>query len=315
MKIVSCFSKLSEIKPLIEAGADELYCAIKPLDSFGRGVLPAGRLQAAADRIHALGGKLAVAANSMALLRDERGLRRFSNALLKADEAGVDAFIISNPSIFELIKNLKRPLRAKTHLSSVQPCFNSLAARVFIRRGISRLILPNQLSPKESAGIFAECRRAGVETEIFDYRFFGCTYVNGRCNLHNPVYHSFAGDLRGAAPCNRGIAAGCGMKTLNILPERSAEIPAIWTRFSARLARGGSPRIGNAAAFFDFFSMGADYLKYGTRRDDSRVKIRKAAELRRMLDLARALTRELGRNAARNEFVRRMTSWNGLEER
>ena len=297
------------------AGADELYCAVGPLPAFGPSVLNAGDLPAAVKKIHGLGKKLSLAANSIRLVYSKQGLRRCMDRFLEMDGAGVDAFIISSPSIFVMLENLKRPLCAELHLSSVQPCFNSMAARYFIRRGISRLILPNQLAPLEARAIFQECRAAGVETEVFDYRFFGCAYINGRCNLHNPEFHTFVKNIKGAALCRCGAGAGkiTGMKALDAAPGRAGETAALWTRFSRRMNGGGAPRIGNAAAFFDFFTMGADYLKYGTRPDPSRLKIQKVKALRSMLGLAEELSRNLGPAKARAAFIERMTRWNGLE--
>lgn len=314
MKIVSCFSRGSEITPLILAGADELYCAVKPLPGFGPGVFNARELPAAVKKIHGLGKKLSLAVNAMRLEYSKQGLRRVMDRFIEMDGAGVDSFIISSPSIFEMVKDLKKPLRAELHLSSVQPCFNSLAARFFIRMGISRLILPNQLAPLEARAIFGECRAAGVETEIFDHRFFGCPYVNGRCNLHNANHHTFVKKIKGAALCRCGADDGraIGMKALDAAPGRAGEAAALWARFSRRLAGGGAPRMGSAASFFDFFTMGANYLKYGTRCDPSHTKIEKVKALRSMLGLAEGLSRNLSPAEARAAFTERMAGWGGL---
>jgi hypothetical protein len=311
MKIVSCFSRLSEIAPLAAAGADELYCAVADIPSYGHGALRGG-LRAAAKAAHARGLKLSLAVNSLRLPYSKKQMAEFAGRLERAAGDGVDSFIVASPSVFTLFQELKRPLPVPVHLSSVQPCFNSRAARYFIRLGVSRLILPNQLSAQEAAEIFRECRAAGVETEIFDYRFFGCVYVNGRCNLHDPIFHTFTHGKEGDGLCRcGGPGAKLNVKASEVAPGRAAETPALARRLYARMTCGGPPRLANAASFFDFFAMGTNYLKYGTRKDPSGVKIRKVEELRAMLDLAESLTGKLPPKAARAAFISRMTGWRG----
>ncbi|MCM2267058.1 MAG: U32 family peptidase [Elusimicrobiales bacterium] len=314
MKIVSCFSRADEIAPLAEAGADELYCAVADIPSYGFGVLRGG-LATAVTRAHRLGKKVSLAVNSMRLTYSRAQMLQFAGRLRQAAEHGVDAFIVASPAVFELFRELKEKVPAPVHLSSVQPCFNSGTARYFIRLGISRLILPSQVAPAEAAGILRECRAAGVETEIFDYRFFGCVYVNGRCNLHDPVFHTFTSGKEGDAMCRcgAGTAGRLEVRPADVAPARAALAPALARRLYTRMTCGGPPRLANAAAFFDFFRGGVDFLKYGTRRDPSGVKVRKVRELRALLDLAEALKASLPAAAARAEFIRRMSAWRGLE--
>jgi len=313
MKIVSCFSRLSEIEPLAAAGADELYCAVADLPSFGYGVLKGGGLKAAARKAHALGKKLSLAVNSMRITYAAGQMKTFAARLERAAADGVDSFIVASPSVFELFSRLKRPLPGPVHLSSVQPCLNSLTARYFIRLGISRLILPSQVAPLECAEIFKECRAARVETEVFDYRFFGCVYVNGRCNLHDPVFHTFREGAGQPALCRCAAGKGPSVKPVGIAPGSGPEALRLTRRLYSRMTCSGPPRLNNAAAFFDFFTMGTNYLKYGTRADTPEVKVRKVKELRAMLDLAEGLSRDLPRSGARAAFIDRMTRWRGLE--
>lgn len=305
MKITSCFIKLAEIEPLIKAGADELYCAVDPVPSFCYGSLPDIKtLKAAAERTHALGKTLAVAVNAVAHVYPAGRPDRLYGLLRELDGCGVDAFIAANPFLPPLDARLYPPLKARVHLSSVQPCFNSAAARFFIRRGISRIILSTQLSPYEARGIFRECRAAGAETEIFDYRFCGCTYINGRCDLHLPVFHTLRRSSCHAAPCRAGTPRAIKTAEGNAAPGETAALQKL---LADRLVRPPLPH--NAAAFFDHFLAGADYLKYGARLDPSELKARKVAEMRAMIDLAENLCGDLGKTKARKVFLERMAAW------
>jgi hypothetical protein len=311
MKIVSCFSSLKELTPLAEAGADEFYTAVGDLPAFHSGTLPGPDLEPAVKKVRALGKKMALAVNSMLATATRRQLAAIERRVRALDALGVDAFIVSNPYLLDLFSGPGRRLRAQLHLSSVQPVFNSLSAAFFARFGISRLILPNQLSPDEARGILSFCRAEGIETEIFDYRFFGCVFVNGRCNLHTGIYHTFRRNTPEGALCRCGSGAELPVRPFDIDPARAAEAPAAARRVARRMGCGGAPRLYNAASFYDFFRLGAGWLKYGVRLDPPKVKERKVRALREMADLAETLTLDLGPAAGREEFIRRMTAWKG----
>lgn len=299
-----------EIAPLIEAGADELYTSAPGLPSFDASALRGMKIEAAFRKIHALGKKALVAVNSQHMLFDSRGLRALADRVYALDCAGADAFIVSSPSLLSLLRSSGRRLRADLHLSSVQPCFNTAALRFFLGFGIKRLILPTQLAALEAAEIFKLCRREKIETEIFDYRFFGCAYVNGRCNLHLPRFHTFKKGAKGGSLCRcGGPQHALPLKPFAIAPERAGEVPAISRRLALRMGGGGAPRFYNAASFFDFFSLGAGWLKYGVRAAPADEKVRSVRALRAMADLAGNLSEAHGRKKARGLFIERMTAW------
>lgn len=315
MRIVSCYTDISEIEPLIEAGADELYTSVQGLPSFAEHFLSGGTavLKQAFRLIHSRGGKALVAMNAMRVDRSEAGMRRLALAAERLENEEADAFIVANPALFDLLRNGPRPVKTPLHLSSVQPCFNSGTLKFFLRFGINRLILPSQLAPLEAAELLRLCRREGIETEIFDYRFFGCVYVNGRCGLHKPVFAGPAGgDVPEGSFCRCGPGPGAlSASPFDILSKRAGEAPALARRVALRMGRGGAPRFYNAASFYDFFRLGVGWLKYGVRTDPPAEKVRKVRALRAMADLAERLTRELGAAEARTEFIRRMTAWKG----
>jgi hypothetical protein len=313
MKIVSCFSDLKELEPLAAAGADEFYTAVRALPAFGSGFLPRPALKPAIKKAHALGKKIALAINAMHAPATAAKRAFIMRTVRELDDAGMDAFIVSNPYLLELLSDRSRPLRAKLHLSSVQPVFNSMSAAFFAGRfPLSRIILPSQLAPPEARKILAFCGARGIETEIFDYRFFGCPYINGRCQLHQPIYYTLKSKMREGSLCRINAGPG-GLVKIGAIeaPDRAGEIPALAKRLASRLTRGGAPRLSNAAAFFDFFSSGVQYFKYGTRLDSPKVKAGKVGALRSMLDLAERLSSSLPRDDARRAFIKEMTKWDG----
>jgi len=311
MKIVSCFTRLEELEPLAEAGADEFYTAIGELPAFSFGFLPFNRLRPAIEKAHALGKPVALAVNAIRS-PSFKNPAAVPEKVRMIDAMGIDAFIVSSPHLLESLSSGGPRLRARLQLSSVQPVFNSMCAAFFARFGISRIILPNQLTEPEARKIVSFCRKRSIETEIFDYRFFGCAYVNGRCHLHKPVYYRLTADMSDGSMCRinadpRGLV---GIRTLEA-PARAKELPAVVRRLETRLAGGGAPRLSNAASFFDFFSSGVQYLKYGTRHDSLKFKVGKVKALRAMLDLAEKLSSSLPKTEARRAFIKELTRWDG----
>lgn len=315
MKIVSCFSSLEEIAPLAAAGADELYCAVKPLPSFGEvsALGDISEFKRAARRARGLGLKICVAVNALRVKCTVPEAQRLAALCAEAEHYGADAFIISNISALRIFADYKFKPKAALHLSSVQPCFNSAAAAFFIRLGFSRLILPNQLAPREAGALLQLCREKKIETEIFDYRFFGCAYINGRCHLHLPEYYTLNSRVPDGSLCRVNTPIGKNLKLLNLAKgdANAALARSAARRLSSRLACGGAPRMANAASFFDFFTAGIDYLKYGTRQDPPAVKTQKVKQVRAMISLAEKLSTDLGAEKAKDAFIERLTAWKG----
>ena len=315
MKIISCFSDLKEIGPLAAAGAAELYCAVKPLIAFGEAAsLPdISEFRRASRRAHGLGLKISVAVNALRLRCNVSEAQRMAAICAEADDAGADAFIISNLSALKIFSDYGFKPKAALHLSSVQPCFNSVAAAFFIRLGFSRLILPNQLAPREAGALLRLARKKRIETEIFDYRFFGCAYINGRCHLHQPVFYRLRARRPEGSLCRVNIPVGKRLKLLDLVKgETNAALARTAARtLSARLACGGAPRMANAAAFYDYYTAGVNFLKYGTREDSPAVKVQKVGKVRDMLALAEKLSADLGAEKARDVFIEKMTAWKG----
>lgn len=309
MKIVSCFSDLKELEPLARAGADEFYTAAEGLLPFSSGTLPPEHLAAAVKRAHRLGRRISIAVNTLLATATVRQLAAIERRVLALDALGADAFIFGNPY---LLAKFSGRLRAQLHLSSLQPVFNSLSAAFFARFGVSRIILPNQLAPAEASRLLAFCRGKGIETEIFDYRFFGCAYVNGRCQLHRPGHYTLRESMSEGMLCRINARPGGLVRALRPdEPARARELPRLAARLERRFTCGGAPRLSNAAAFFDLYSAGVQYLKYGIRQDAPEVKARKVGELRRMIDLAAGLAAGRSRAAARRAFAAEMSGWNG----
>ncbi|KAF0127690.1 MAG: Peptidase U32 [Elusimicrobia bacterium] len=311
MRLLSCITDRREIPVFRKLGVDEVYFAVGDVPNYAN----TGALGAAADApgtiraAHAHGLKVFLAANG----REDRMRDPDREVLVKKIRAiaaaGLDGLIVSNPGLFRLFAGEK--IGVPLHLSSVQPCFNSGTARFFVERfGISRIILPNQLAAAEAAGILRYCRSAGVETEIFCYKFFGCPYINGACYLHEPEYYTLSGPQREDGMCRMGSGGSLAKVSPYRVFERDAgTIARTAARLSLRFSRGGAPRLLNASSFFDYCLAGVDCVKYGTRTDGTEAKIRNLRAIREMLRAVSDLAGRFPPEEARRRFVERAGSY------
>ena len=95
--------------------------------------------------------------------------------------AGIDAFIVSDPFIISHIKT-NYP-QVEVHLSTQNSTSNYVSVEYFKEEGIDRIVLARELSKKEIAEIIEKTK---VDIEIFIHGAM-CTCYSGRCALSNYV--------------------------------------------------------------------------------------------------------------------------------
>jgi|WetSurMetagenome_2_1015567.scaffolds.fasta_scaffold59962_3 U32 family peptidase len=94
-----------------------------------------------------------------------------------------DAFIISDPGVLSLCRRYCAPV--PLHLSTQTGTFNTEAAKFWKQQGISRVILPRELSLEQIAALTSN---AEMETEMFIHGAM-CVSVSGRCLLGAYIGH------------------------------------------------------------------------------------------------------------------------------
>jgi putative protease len=96
-------------------------------------------------------------------------------------EAGIDAFIVSDPFIISYIKeNFKN---VEVHLSTQNSTSNYKAIDFFKSEGVDRVVLARELSKDEISEII---KKTKVDIEVFIHGAM-CTCFSGRCALSNYV--------------------------------------------------------------------------------------------------------------------------------
>ncbi len=192
MKIVAPISRLAELEPVLQAGADELYFGMVPEDWTKKfGISNASRRMfgnitdyGEMRKIIALtreAGKQA-----MLTLNAQHYTEQQANCLIDlakrfSDEGGTAIILADAPLLAEL-SSLN--LHARLHLSSIAACRNTEAARLFQSLGADRIIFPRYMQLREIAEMISA--EPTLEYEAFVLND-GCIYEEGVCHtIHLP---------------------------------------------------------------------------------------------------------------------------------
>ncbi len=195
MFIVAPISRTNEVDPVIDAGADELYCGMltpEQLDHYAN----VGCLNRRAEPSSNLSGygelrevvKIASARKVPVSLTlnefyDERQLRGALAQLEKALEIGVRRFIVSDIGLLSAVRKGNYP-GIELHISSCTAISNSSAIGFYMAFDPSRVILNRHLSLPEIQRMQESF--PGLDKEVFllnerCYNIDGlCTFLHGR---------------------------------------------------------------------------------------------------------------------------------------
>ncbi|MBR1385254.1 MAG: U32 family peptidase [Bacilli bacterium] len=93
-------------------------------------------------------------------------------------DAGIDAFIVSDPFI---IKYIKENFNVEVHLSTQGSTTNKESVKYWKDEGVDRVVLAREVSIKEIKEIYDETK---IDLEVFIHGAM-CTFYSGRCTLSN----------------------------------------------------------------------------------------------------------------------------------
>lgn len=141
---------------------------------------------------HTHGRKYYLAINIFA---HENDLERLKSCVHKIVEQDIDAFIVSDPGVMEVIK--KAQPNAVFHLSTQANTLNSGALEYWKKQGISRVILARELNQEE---IKILANKSDIDLEMFIHGA-QCMAYSGRCHLSNYFLKRDANRGQCAQPC------------------------------------------------------------------------------------------------------------------
>ena len=235
MKLMAPLMAIEEAAPLVEAGADELYCGVMErhagIDYLPNaiwnveGSLPS--FEALSEAVSSAGSKgvpVVFVANSS---QGRRTLAWQKRDIRRAHAAGVRRVVVTDFTLIPWIKSGFPDLRII--LSTLCPVFNQESMAFFARMGISRIVLDSQRTLREIAEMAKLSKRLGIDLEVFTTPV-NCLNSRATCNFHTwSMYHT--NGARSAAckpycdvsPCHQGLPVSVYEKrssSLACAPER-----------------------------------------------------------------------------------------------
>lgn len=172
---------LEVLKVAIDYGADAVYIGGQKFGLRAKaGNFTIEEMIEGADYVHEAGKKLYVTVNIFAHNDDLVGVKDYFNQIKEAGlEEKIDAFIISDPGIFTLAKEILPGI--EIHISTQANNTNYLTYNFWYKMGATRVVAARELSLKEIRTI-RDNIPADMEIEAFMHGAM-CISYSGRCLL------------------------------------------------------------------------------------------------------------------------------------
>jgi putative protease len=168
---------LEKVKWAIMYGADAVYFGGQ---NYGLRAnadnLSISEIKEACEFVHSYKKKVYVTVNIVFHNEDIEGLKDY---LIELEKCGVDAIIISDPLVLEIVK--ENNLKFEVHLSTQANTLNYEACKYWKSEGVTRIVLARETSKKDIIKIKKEC---DIELESFIHGAM-CVGYSGRCVLSN----------------------------------------------------------------------------------------------------------------------------------
>ncbi len=177
VELLSPAGDLERLKIALLYGADAVYIGGREYSLRANATnFSMGEIKEACDFAHHLNKKVYLTVNIVFHNEDLDGVFDY---LKEAYEAGIDAFIVSDPWIIQYIK--QHFPRCEVHVSTQASTTNKEAVLFWKEQKVDRVVLARELSLDEIAEII---RDTGMDIEIFIHGAM-CTFYSGRCTLSN----------------------------------------------------------------------------------------------------------------------------------
>jgi putative protease len=193
MRIISPVDQLSEVSPLLDAGATELYGGFVPTEWSERFSLYASinqrtfdsaqiadlqEFRAILDLAHARRATFSLTLN--APFYTDAQIPALLDYIAEMVAIGVDGLILADLGLLRLIR--KQYPAIELHASTLAHLANSEAVAVYVDAGIDRVVLPRHLPVAEMAAIVSA--HPGIRFDAF-LLIGNCPNTEGLCTFHH----------------------------------------------------------------------------------------------------------------------------------
>ena len=178
IELLSPAGDLDRLKIALLYGADAVYIGGREYSLRANATnFSIEEIKEACSFAHKLGKKVYQTVNIVFHNEDIDGIYDY---LKEAVDAGIDAFIVSDPFIISYIR--KNFPQVEVHVSTQNSTTNIETVKFFQKEGVARVVPARELSKKE----IEELVSTGCDIEVFIHGAM-CTFFSGRCTLSNYV--------------------------------------------------------------------------------------------------------------------------------
>ena len=200
LELLSPAGSMDALRAAVQNGADAVYLGLNAFNARrGAKNFTLEELQEAVPYCHVRGVQVHLALN---ILVSDREMLAASDVIRAAARLGVDAFIVQDLGLVQLIRQLAPsiPIHASTQMS-IHSLEGVLEAA---RMGVSRVVLARELPREEIAFI---CRNSPVEIEVFAHGAL-CMCYSGQCYLSSVIGRRSGNRGQCAQPCRMPYGFG-----------------------------------------------------------------------------------------------------------
>ena len=178
IELLSPAGDLSRLKIALLYGADAVYLGGQQYSLRANATnFSIDEIKEGCDFAHKLGKKVYQTVNIVFHNEDIDGIYEY---LENSVNAGVDAFIVSDPFIINyIVKNFPN---VEVHVSTQNSTTNIETVKFFKKEGVKRVVPARELSKEE----IKELCDVGIDIEVFIHGAM-CTFYSGRCTLSNYI--------------------------------------------------------------------------------------------------------------------------------
>ncbi len=177
VELLSPAGDLERLKIALLYGADAVYIGGKEYSLRANATnFSFDEIKEACRFAHNLNKKVYITINIVFHNEDLEGVYDYLKSVY---EAGIDAFIVSDPFIIHYIKDTFSDV--EVHVSTQASTTNLESVKYWKKEGVDRVVLARELSISEISEIIQE---TGMDTEVFIHGAM-CTFYSGRCTLSN----------------------------------------------------------------------------------------------------------------------------------
>jgi len=186
---------LEKLKIAVDYGADAVYFGGEMFSlRAGAGNLSIKEIKEGLDYAHKKGVRCYMAVNIFPHNEDIKPFERYMN---KIKDLGIDAFIVSDPGIISIIKEIMPD--AELHLSTQANMTNYKTAEFWKSMGVKRIVLARELTITEIRQLTSKMK-SKMDFEAFVQGAM-CISYSGRCLLSNFMAERDSNRGQCAHPC------------------------------------------------------------------------------------------------------------------